>query len=118
MGATCTPVQDANIKIGNDRTIYLNKLIDVDETQITLQQNFPNPFNPSTKIKFSLKNDGMTTLKIYNSVGEVIATLLNDYKSAGEYVFDYDAGNLSSGVYFYQINSGSYTEIKKMILIK
>ncbi|MDP2366110.1 MAG: T9SS type A sorting domain-containing protein [Ignavibacteria bacterium] len=123
LGATCTPVQDANISVGNEKNIYLKKRSVIPESEVTLQQNYPNPFNPTTKINYTLKSDGVVTLKIFDSVGQEISTLLNEFKTAGEYEYHFSANgghayNLVSGVYFYQVNSGSYTDIKKMILIK
>jgi hypothetical protein len=83
-----------------------------------LSQNYPNPFNPSTSIKFSIPNEEFVSLKVFNSLGEEVAELLNEIKQMGNYVVDFDASRLSSGVYFYKINAGSFVEIKKMMLIK
>jgi hypothetical protein len=83
-----------------------------------LDQNFPNPFNPSTKINFSIPNEGFVTLDVYNSIGQKVATLVNETKTAGTYAVDFNASNLTSGIYFYKISSGNFTETKKMILLK
>jgi len=83
-----------------------------------LMQNFPNPFNPSTKIKFSVPEQGIVQIKVFNVLGKEIKTLLNDYRRAGKYEVVFDAGNLPSGIYFYRIVSGKYKETKKMILLK
>lgn len=86
--------------------------------KFNLEQNYPNPFNPSTTIKFSIPNEEFVSLKVFNSLGEEVAELLNEEKLAGNYSVSFDASQLSSGVYFYKISAGSFTEIKKMILIK
>jgi hypothetical protein len=83
-----------------------------------LAQNYPNPFNPSTRIKYSIPVTGMVTLKIYNLLGQVVATLVNERQVANSYEIDFDASNLSSGIYFYQIKSGDFNSTKKMILMK
>jgi hypothetical protein len=83
-----------------------------------LEQNFPNPFNPSTKINFSLPVEGFVTLDVYNSIGQKVATLVNETKTAGTYAVNFDASDLTSGIYFYKISSGNFTETKKMILLK
>ena len=87
-------------------------------TTFTLNQNYPNPFNPSTRISFYLEKSGMTTLSIYNVLGQKIATLLSEDLQNGKHIVDFNAVNLSSGVYFYKIESGDFTAIKKMMLIK
>ena len=84
----------------------------------SLEQNYPNPFNPTTKINYSLKDKGKVELKVYDLLGNIIATLVNEEKSAGNYEVDFDASKLSSGVYLYTINSGSFVQTKKMILMK
>lgn len=83
-----------------------------------LDQNYPNPFNPSTTISYSIPKEGIVTLKIYNILGQEVKTLINKFQSAGNYKIIFDAGNLTSGVYFYSINTGSNTEVKKMMLLK
>jgi len=87
-------------------------------TTYSLDQNYPNPFNPSTKINFSIPESGFVTMKIYNSIGEELGTLLNEDKSAGTYEVDFVAEGLTSGIYFYTITSGNFTQTKKMILMK
>ena len=84
----------------------------------SLEQNYPNPFNPSTVIKFSVPEQANVTLKIFNSIGQQVATLLNGEMSAGNHSVDFNASALSSGIYFYQISSANFTATKKMILIK
>jgi hypothetical protein len=84
-----------------------------------LEQNYPNPFNPSTTVTFSLAEPNFTTLKLYNVLGQQIATLFSGTTEAGRaYVVNFDASNLGNGVYFYRLESGSQTSIKKMTLLK
>lgn len=83
-----------------------------------LEQNYPNPFNPATTIKYSVPVNGFVNLGIYNLLGEKIADLINKEIEAGSYEINFDASNLSSGVYFYKLEAGSFTSIKKMMLIK
>ncbi len=87
-------------------------------TNFVLDQNYPNPFNPSTKISYQLPQNGFVSLKVYNAIGKEVATLVNEEKSAGRYEVNFDAAGLSSGLYFYTIQTGSFQETKKMILIK
>lgn len=84
----------------------------------SLEQNFPNPFNPSTKITFSITQYGLTKLAIYNLLGEKIITLVNQELNAGRHSVDFDASNLSSGVYFYRLESGNNISTMKMVLLK
>ena len=83
-----------------------------------LFQNYPNPFNPVTRIEFQIPISGFVSLKVYNALGKEISILINEYKSAGYYQVHFDAENLPSGTYFYQIQSGNYSSVKKMIFIK
>ncbi len=83
-----------------------------------LEQNYPNPFNNSTVIKYSIPQEGLVTLKIYNAIGEEVATLVNEIKQTGNYASTLDAANLTSGIYFYRIQARDFIETKKMILLK
>lgn len=87
-------------------------------TVYDLAQNFPNPFNPSTSIRFSIPEAGMVSLKIFNLLGEEVATVVNEFKNAGNYNVNFDASNLTSGVYVYRITSGNFSTSKKMMLMK
>jgi hypothetical protein len=84
----------------------------------SLSQNYPNPFNPSTTISFDLPTEDIVTVKIYNSLGQEMMTLLSGKLGAGNHTVRFDASKLTSGVYFYQINAGKFTETKKMMLVK
>jgi len=83
-----------------------------------LNQNYPNPFNPVTNIKYQITNNSFVSLKIYNILGEEVASLINNQQNAGTYEINFDAANFASGVYFYRLEAGINTDIKKMILIK
>ena len=84
----------------------------------SLNQNYPNPFNPSTTISFSLQVNGFVSLKVFDSLGKEVSTLLNEEKEAGSYSINFDANNLSSGVYYYKLTTGNFTQTKKMVLIR
>jgi len=83
-----------------------------------LNQNYPNPFNPTTRIDFSLKENGIISLKVYDLLGRDVATLLNEQKPAGTYSVEFNATNLPSGIYFYTLTSGKFMATKKLILLK
>ena len=83
-----------------------------------LEQNFPNPFNPSTKIKYQIADAGFVNLRVYDVLGNEVVTLINNEMQAGSYEVEFDASNLPSGIYFYKIQSGSFVETKKMVLLR
>ncbi|MHB1687443.1 MAG: T9SS type A sorting domain-containing protein [Ignavibacteriaceae bacterium] len=83
-----------------------------------LSQNYPNPFNPTTQIQFSIPKESKVVLKVYNLLGEEVATLVNQQLASGTYTYQFDASKLSSGVYLYRITAGNYSFIKKMTLLK
>jgi hypothetical protein len=87
-------------------------------SSFTLKQNYPNPFNPSTKISWQSSVSSWQTLKVYDVLGNEIATLVDEYKPAGNYEVDFNAIALSNGVYFYKLQSGDFVEIKKMTFLK
>jgi hypothetical protein len=83
-----------------------------------LNNNYPNPFNPITKISYSIEKAGLVKLKIYDILGREIKTLVNEIKNPGEYIAEFNGSSLSSGVYFYRIECNGFIAIKKMVLIK
>lgn len=101
---------------------YNNNVGVFDKKQIakkySLDQNYPNPFNPATKINFTIPESGIVTLRIYNSLGQEVSSLVNGELKAGSYEANFNAASLSSGIYFYSLKAGSYSETKKMILLK
>ncbi len=84
----------------------------------SLSQNYPNPFNPATNVEFSIPKSGFVNLTIYDAMGREVETLVNGDLKPGTYKADWDAANYPSGVYFYRLNAGSFTETKRMVLIK
>ena len=83
-----------------------------------LAQNYPNPFNSSTRIEYSIKKDGMVNLKIYDLLGREVKTLVNENEPAGSYSVKFNAENLPSGVYIYKLTAGSFSAVKKLMLMK
>jgi len=87
-------------------------------TEFSLSQNFPNPFNPSTKIKYSVPQSSNVVIKVFDVLGNEIETLVNEEKTSGTYEVTWYAEQLPSGVYFYQLQAGEYIKTKKMLLLK
>ena len=83
-----------------------------------LYQNFPQPFNPTTTIKYQIANIRFVKLKVYDVLGNEIATLVEAEKSAGNYEVEFDGTGLPSGIYFYKLQAGNFVETKKMLLLK
>ncbi len=113
-------------QIDVDGSFEYSQTIEVEVTapaEFILFQNYPNPFNPATKIKFEIpgkaRNDiSLITLKVFDVLGREVATLVNEYKEAGKHSVEFNATGLPSGVYFYRLNAGSFSETKKMILLR
>lgn len=87
-------------------------------SSFALKQNYPNPFNPSTTVEFSIPKNEYVTVKVFDAVGKQVGVLADEYKIAGNYKVNYNASELPSGIYFYSITAGSFTETKKMMLVK
>ncbi len=87
-------------------------------SNFSLSQNYPNPFNPATSIRFSIPQDGLVTMKVYNTLGQEVTTLVNEYINAGNHVVNFNAAGLTSGIYFYTITSNNFISTKKMLLLK
>ena len=123
------PVQIIS-KFGSGQTIYsksmrfhLKGILDVqndlnNKLTFKLDQNFPNPFNPSTIIKFSLPDNGRVIMKVYNVLGRLVSVPVNGNFEKGSYSVEFNGANLPSGVYFYKLESGGYSDIKKLTLMK
>lgn len=83
-----------------------------------LEQNFPNPFNPATSIRYTIGKADHVTLKVYNMLGQEVATVVNQVQDAGSHTVNFNASNLASGMYLYKIQAGAFSEVKKMMLLK
>jgi hypothetical protein len=101
-----------------DLVTEISSEVELQPNEIVLGQNYPNPFNPATTIRYSVPTLEFVTLKVYDVLGNEIASLVNEEKSAGTYDVEFNARGLSSGVYFYTINAGRFVETKKMLMIK
>ncbi len=119
-------------QIDTDGNIEYSPVVEVETgsapKEFSLSQNFPNPFNPSTKIKYSIPSLALresvsegrvrVLLKVYDILGNEIATLVNEEKPPGVYEVEFDGSQLSSGVYFYSLNAGNFSQVKKLILLR
>jgi hypothetical protein len=83
-----------------------------------LQQNFPNPFNPTTTIIYSIPKSCFVSIKVYDILGREVTTIVNENKLAGNYTVQFNAVKLTSGIYFYRMQAGDFVQTKKLILIK
>jgi photosystem II stability/assembly factor-like uncharacterized protein len=113
------------LKTTNGGLTFVNKISSEAPNDFMLYQNYPNPFNPSTKIEFSLPltkgvggMDNNITLSVFDITGKQVATLINEQLSPGKYEVTFNANGFSSGIYFYKLKAGSFSETKKMILMK
>ncbi len=104
-----------------DGTFEYSNIIEVlvgSPNAFELSQNFPNPFNPTTTIRFSIPNASNVKLTVYNSLGQQINTLIDEYKPAGSYQVNFDGADLASGVYIYRFETNNFSEVRKMTLLK
>jgi hypothetical protein len=99
---------------------YTNKFMSKSKISLKfeLTNSYPNPFNPTTKIKYYLPVNEFVSLKVYNMLGQVFKVLVNGDQIAGNHVVDFDALNLASGIYLYKMQAGKYSSAKKMILLR
>jgi hypothetical protein len=107
-------------QIDNDGFYKYSEQVEVEIpiSQYMLSQNFPNPFNPSTRINYFVPQESFVSIKVYDFLGREVMTLVNETKSVGSYEIVFDASNLPSGTYFYTMIAGNYSATKKMILLK
>jgi hypothetical protein len=109
-------------QVDYDGTVTYSDAIEVDYSIIpdvfSLSQNYPNPFNPVTNIKYQLPELSFVTLKVYDVLGEEVATSVNEGKPAGNYEVVFNRIKLSSGIYYYKLQSNNFIETKKMVLMK
>ena len=101
---------------GNVTAIEDNKTIS--PTKFILMQNYPNPFNPSTTIQYVIISRQFVSLKVYDILGREVATLVNEEKPIGSYRINFNGSKLTSGVYFYRLQTGSFTQTKKFVLLR
>lgn len=87
-------------------------------SHVTLEQNYPNPFNPSTTIRYELPKQVLVSLKVYNVLGQEVASLVSEVQIAGKHQVEFHGENLSSGVYFYRLQAGEFVDTKKLVLLK
>jgi hypothetical protein len=113
---------DPSLKLKYDPTVNVSETKDEIPNEYVLHSNYPNPFNPGTKISWQAPISGWQTLKVYDILGNEIATLVNEFKDAGSYEIEFNPSSIkhypSSGVYFYRLQAGNFVEIKKMVLLK
>jgi hypothetical protein len=83
-----------------------------------LEQNYPNPFNPGTTIKYKLPQASLVNLKVYNVLGQEVATLVDESQPAGIHAVQFDGSGLSSGVYFYRLSAGDFVQTRKLMLLR
>ncbi len=107
--------QSGAMEKGNN---FLNDVREESPAKISLNQNFPNPFNPVTQISFSISTSGDVKLTVYDELGREISTLVNENLNAGSHSISFDGSNLASGIYFYRLDADGNTDIKKMMLVK
>jgi hypothetical protein len=119
-------IRDVSVKARFDKELVEDIIADAtaDESSVEtvkefeLAQNYPNPFNPSTIIGYTVPVAGHVSLKVYNTIGQEVATLVDAENTSGHYDVTWNAHNLASGVYIYKLEAGQYHDMKKMILVK
>ena len=117
-GNSINPTKQDIIDGGACATLPVKDVLFSTPEKFVLEQNYPNPFNPGTTIKYSIAKDSFVTIKIYNTLGEEVATPVNEQKSAGNYEMNFNAPNLPSGIYIYKMRTNNFTSSKKMLLLK
>jgi Secretion system C-terminal sorting domain len=108
-------------QINNDGTYEYSDVVSIEvdvPNKYYLSQNYPNPFNPETRIEFTLPQQQFVSLKVYNTLGEMVAELVNEQREAGSYSVVFNASNLTSGIYIYRLRTSSFSANKKMTLLK
>ena len=115
----CPEEADGLVQSNNSKSDKIQRLDKIENiTAYELYDNFPNPFNPSTQIRFDLPLESFVKLKIYDVMGREIQTLVNEYKRKGSYLVSFNAVNVASGIYYYKLQADNFIIIKKMLLLK
>jgi hypothetical protein len=109
---------DMGVMTAQDLTLTAVTTNDGVPKEYLLNQNFPNPFNPSTSISFSIPTRSFVSLKVFDLIGREVTTVVSEEMSAGSYIKQWNAQNLPSGVYFYRLQTGAFTQTKKLLLLK
>ena len=102
----------------NNLSAPIQKTVNNNPDKFVLDQNYPNPFNPTTVIHYNLQSTNKVKLQVYNTLGQLVSTLVDQMQTAGPHAIHFDAHDLPSGMYIYRLKAGNYTETKKMMLIK
>ena len=108
----------------SDSTFTIQPIVSVDDViseipeEYDLYQSYPNPFNPSTTIKFSLPEENDVSLIIYNTLGQKVAELVSSKLDAGRYSYQWNAGDVATGLYIYELRTDKFVSVKKMMLLK
>lgn len=113
-----TKIYAGNNEHFNSDPIEKGNLTSLQSNDYKLYQNFPNPFNPTTKISYTIKKDGIVSLSVFNLVGQEIGVLVNEKQSAGNYEVEFNASELTSGIYLYKLQINGFTSVKRMTVIK
>jgi hypothetical protein len=111
-------VDEIHVRYPENETPSAVETVESLPSSFSLKQNYPNPFNPATTIEFSLSKSTLTTLRVYNVLGQEVAELINNEINAGTHRVNFNASNLPSGVYFYKLESDNNSQVKKMLLLK
>jgi len=118
IGETSVFIDDIYFKKEDEPTLIDNNFLAEVPTDFRLFHNYPNPFNPETKIRFNLPKSVKVKMTVYDIAGRKVKSLLNEDKTAGSYEIIFDGSQLASGIYLYTLEAGNYTDVKKMILLK
>jgi len=113
-----SPNQILSITEPDELNIVTSVEDEISVTSYALRQNYPNPFNPVTTISYNLEFDSKVELKVYDVSGREVARLVDSQVSAGEHIIEWDASDLASGLYIYQLTTDTFSETKKMLLLK
>ncbi|HTY01632.1 MAG TPA: T9SS type A sorting domain-containing protein [Bacteroidota bacterium] len=116
--ATGNPVRFAVVKVGANAVAAVKELNPSAPARYLLEQNYPNPFNPSTEIRFSMAQAGYVTIRVFDLLGRNVADVVEEHKAPGSYSVRFDASRLASGFYFYRMESGAFTSVRRMAILK